>query len=302
MGTKALCLLWLCNFAVNYSLFKSNFHSHCYFHIITPTFASNASLYTMEFDKTLSVGRIRFKQIGNSPNSPTIIFLHDSWGCIELWRDFPKKLGAITGCNVLIYDRQGYGKSCPFSKPREKNYMEVEADILNEIFEVCNVNKAILFGHSDGGTIALIAAAKYPDKILGIITEGAHVFVEDITLNGIREMVDLYNSSDLKAKLEKYHGQNTEALFWAWANTWTNSSYGDWSIESLLPAIKCPTMVIQGEFDEYGSLLQVDKIVGQVSGAATRLVIPNLKHTPHKENPELVLEQLSRFINKIVVE
>lgn len=254
----------------------------------------------MEFDKTVSVGRIRFKQIGNNPNRPTIIFLHDSWGCIELWRDFPKKLGVLTSCNVLIYDRQGYGKSCPFSKSREKNYMEIEADILNEIFEVCQIDKTILFGHSDGGTIALIAAAKYPEKMLGIVTEGAHVFVENITLNGIREMVELYGTSDLKVKLEKYHGNNTEALFWAWANTWTNESYRDWSIEYLLPLIKCPTLIIQGEFDEYGSLAQVDKISEQVSGLATRLVIPNLTHTPHKEDPQLILEQTSKFINQIV--
>jgi pimeloyl-ACP methyl ester carboxylesterase len=178
--------------------------------------------------------------------------------------------------------------------------MEIEADILNEIFEVYQIDKTILFGHSDGGTIALIAAAKYPEKILGIVTEGAHVFVEDITLNGIREMVELYGTSDLKAKLEKYHGNNTEALFWAWANTWTNENYRDWSIEYLLPLIKCPTLIIQGEFDEYGSLVQVDKISEQVSGSATRLVIPNLMHTPHKDDPQLVLEQTSMFINQIV--
>ncbi len=254
----------------------------------------------MEFDKTLSVGRIRFKQIGNNPDRPTIIFLHDSWGCIELWRDFPKKLGALTSCNVLIYDRQGYGKSCSFSKNREKNYMEIEADILNEIIEVCQIKKTVLFGHSDGGTIALIAAAKYPEKILGIITEGAHVFVEDITLNGIREIVKVYHTTDLKEKLEKYHGSNTEALFWAWADTWTNESYRDWSIESLLPLINCPTLIIQGEYDEYGSLMQVEKIAEQISGSATRFILPNLKHTPHKENTELVIDQTAKFINQMI--
>ncbi|HCT30556.1 MAG TPA: alpha/beta hydrolase [Bacteroidales bacterium] len=254
----------------------------------------------MEFDKSLSVGRIRIKQLGSNPNRPTIIFLHDSFGCIDLWRDFPEDLGTLTNCNVFIYDRQGYGKSCPFSKPnRGKDYMEIEADILNEILEACQINKTILFGHSDGGTIALLAAAKYPEKILGIITEGAHVFVEDITLNGIREMVQAYHTTDQKTKLEKYHGNNTEALFWAWANTWTNDKYRDWSIENLLPSIKCPTLIIQGEYDEYGSLMQVDKIAEQVSGKATKLILPNLKHTPHKEAPELILEHTSKFINQL---
>ncbi len=171
----------------------------------------------------MQYGKLLNKQIAAGfndqfPGRPTIIFLHDSLGCIELWRDFPVKLGAAANCNILVYDRHGYGKSEPFlTTHRENDYMEHEADILCEIILEKGISNPVLFGHSDGGTIALLAAAKYPDLITAVITEGAHIFVEDETLSGIREALEDYDQTDLKSKLEKYHGDKTEAMFMAWA-------------------------------------------------------------------------------------
>ena len=257
----------------------------------------------MEFDKHFSFGKIRISRQDNYPGRPTIVFLHDSLGCIELWRQFPYKLGKLTECNVFIYDRQGYGKSGPFLSPKRNNdYMEIEADNLAEILEKCSIKKAILFGHSDGGSIALIAGGKYPNRIKGIITEGAHIFVEGKTINGIKEAIELYQTTDLEIKLEKYHGDKTDELFWAWASTWTSDEFSTWNIENLLPAIQCECLIIQGEEDEYGTLQQVEGIVNQTNGKATKLVLPNVKHTPHKENPELVLNKSAEFINQLTLE
>lgn len=250
---------------------------------------------------SISVKGIVAEYFNNYPDRPTIIFLHDSLGCIELWRDFPQKLGKITKCNILTYDRQGYGKSEKFSDPkRDNNYMEKEADVLNELLNIWTIDKAILFGHSDGGSIALITAAKYPSKILGVITEGAHIFVEDVTINGIREAIDLYKTTNLKAKLEKYHGDKTEEMFWAWAGTWTSDEFSTWNIENFLSSINCPSLIIQGEDDEYGTLKQVEEIVRQTNGEASKLVIPTVKHTPHKEAPMLVLSELEKFIHDLL--
>lgn len=231
---------------------------------------------------------------------PSFVFLHDSLGCIELWRDFPELVSEATACNLLVYDRQGYGKSSPFgSSDRGNNYLEVEADVLNLLLEKLGIHHVILFGHSDGGSIALIAAAKYPEKIKGVITEGAHIFVEDITLQGIKNAVEAYRTTNLKEKLTKYHGDKTDAVFWAWAKTWLTDEFKTWNIEHFLPNIKCPVLVIQGEKDEYGSLAQVNGIVKQVSGKAERLIIPSIGHTPHKEAEEVVLEKTTQFINQI---
>ena len=232
----------------------------------------------------------------NYTDRPTIVFLHDSFGCIELWRDFPEKLGKAAQCNILVYDRQGYGMSDPFSTKRTRDYMEIEADTLIKLLNKCKINNAILFGHSDGGTIALLAAAKYPEKISGVITEGAHVFVEEITLDGIRQNIENYNKTNLKEKLEKYHGKKAEALFSAWAGIWLNEEYHDWNIEHLLPNIQCPTLIIQGKDDEFGSAKQVDAIVTQVTGDSTKFMISNIGHTPHKETTEVTLKKTAEFI------
>ena len=244
---------------------------------------------------------IAIKRIDNYPGRPTIIFLHDSLGCIALWRDFPEKLGALTNCNVLVYDRQGYGKSCPFAYiGRDTRYMEHEADILMDLLQLWGIQQPVLFGHSDGGSIALIAAGKYPGTIAAVITEGAHVFVEDITLTGIKQAAGLYHTTNLKQKLEKYHGTNTEAMFWAWAGTWVTPEFAAWNIEHFLPAIQCPVLVMQGTDDEYGTLAQVDSITTQTTGPAQAYILPHVKHTPHKEAPDAVLQRAAAFIKPIV--
>ena len=248
----------------------------------------------------IKYNEIVIKRIDKFPSRPTIIFLHDSLGCIELWRDFPDKLSELTKCNVLVYDRQGYGKSCPLpNSKRDIHYLEQEADLLSELIKHWNIDHAILFGHSDGGSIALITAAKYPQLITGIITEGAHIFVEELTLNGIEEAIQLYKTTNLKIKLEKYHKNKTDKMFWAWASTWTTDEYKNWNIEGFLPKIECRSLIIQGEEDEYGTLKQVKNIITQTNGQSTQLIIPNVKHTPHKEVPELILQKASEFINEI---
>lgn len=232
---------------------------------------------------------------------PTLIFLHDSLGCTKLWRDFPTQLGIATNCNILIYDRQGYGKSSPFgTAERTKFYLEQEADTLFLLIKKCGIQHAILFGHSDGGSIALIAAAKYPDFIKAIVTEGAHIFVENITLEGIEAAVKMYENTDLKTRLAKYHGEKTDAVFKAWTHTWLNKSFKNWNIEHFLPKINCPALIIQGENDEYGTEKQVECIAAQVSGDAEKCLITAIGHTPHKEAQEIVLAHTASFLKRFL--
>jgi len=255
----------------------------------------------MEFDIKTGKSRLRISRENNYAGRPEIIFLHESLGCIDHWKDFPQKLGQVSHCNILIYDRQGYGKSDPFlSLNRRKDYMETEADVLHRILEICKIDKAILFGHSDGGTIALIAASKYPDKISGVITEGAHVFVEEKTLEGIRKAVDSFNTTGMKNKLKKYHGDKTDTVFQVWTETWLSGDFRTWNIESFLPGIKCPCLIIQGENDMYGSNKQVESIINGVNGITEKLIIPGAGHSPHQESRELTLSRSKEFIEKLL--
>lgn len=133
-----------------------------------------------------------------------------------------------------------------------------------------------------------------------MITEGAHIFVEDITLSGIKKAIETYRTTNLKERLEKYHGDKTEAVFMAWAKTWLSPEFQLWNIESYLPRIKCPVFVIQGANDEYGSLAQVNGILNQVPANAEKLIIPFTGHTPHKESPEKVQKHSATFINQLI--
>ncbi|HEY0066429.1 MAG TPA: alpha/beta hydrolase [Flavisolibacter sp.] len=239
--------------------------------------------------------------IENHENRPTIVFLHDSLGCVALWRDFPCKLAEATSCNLLVYDRKGYGRSEPMqSVHRSNRYLEDEADTLNTLLLQLNITKAILFGHSDGGSIALIAAAKYPSGIEAVISEAAHIFVEQETIDGLKAAVESYRETILKSRLAKYHGEKTDAVFHAWTDTWLSEEYRTWNIEHFLPNIVCPTLIIQGEKDEYGTMKQVQGIAGQVQGRAETFILPGLGHTPHKEAPLEIIRKAKQFIETLL--
>lgn len=247
-------------------------------------------------------GKKLYTEYDNSfENKPTIVFLHDSLGCTQLWRDFPEKLALQTQCNVLVYDRLGYGKSFPMlTYERENNYMEQEADLLNDLLKELNINDVILFGHSDGGTIALIFAAKYPEKVTATLCEAGHIFVEDITVNGVKDAFEAYKTTNLPERLAKYHGDKVEMMVKAWTEIWLSNRFKSWNIECLLENITSPLLFIQGENDEYGTLDQVEKTISKVSGTAEKFIIPNIGHTPHKEIPDAVLQKSTEFISSII--
>lgn len=233
-------------------------------------------------------------------NRPVLVFLHDSLGCTQLWRDFPEQLATAVQCNVLVYDRLGYGKSyLMLTHERENNYMELEADVLNDLLDILGIEEAILFGHSDGGTIALITAARYPEKVKAVICEAGHIFVEDVTVKGVKESLTAYQTTNLAERLAKYHGDKVEMIVKAWTEIWLSKQFRNWNIESLLKKIQAPLLFIQGEKDEYGTLDQVEKTVSQVSGSAVRFIIPEAGHTPHKEMPDVVLQKCAGFINRV---
>jgi pimeloyl-ACP methyl ester carboxylesterase len=232
---------------------------------------------------------------------PYLLFLHDSLGCIDTWRDFPAKMGAATQCPVIIYDRQGYGKSAPFDQAqRPIDYLEREADTLCLLLEKLSLAQVILFGHSDGGSIALIAAAKFPQRIQAIISEGAHVFVDETTIKGIKKAVETYHTTNLKEKLAKYHADKVADVFRAWTETWLSEAYQTWHIKHFLPQINCPCLIIQGEHDEYGGIEQVDTIIEQISAQTERQIIASAGHTPHKEAPEITFELCRAFIQQVL--
>ncbi len=234
---------------------------------------------------------------------PTVVFLHDSLGCITVWRDFPERLAAALGCDALVYDRRGYGASSPFGpEPRAPGYLEDEADVLARVLDAYAVREAILFGHSDGGSIALVAAARQPERVRAVITEGAHVFVEERTLAGIREAREALRTTELRHRLRRHHGDRTDGVTAAWIDVWLSPGFRDWNIERYLPSIRCPVLVLQGTDDEYGTPEQVRAIAEGVAGPARAHLVAGVGHTPHRAAPDEVVEVTTGFLALTVPE
>lgn len=232
---------------------------------------------------------------------PTLVFLHEGLGSINQWRHFPAELCALTGLPGLVYDRWGYGRSEPLSGPRPDDYLEQEANAsLPAVLTACGVtDPPILFGHSDGGSIALLFAAAYPERTRAVICEAAHVSVEDVCLTGIGLACAAFEQGPLRDGLRRYHGANTELMFHGWGDTWLRASRRDWNMEAQLRRIACPTLVIQGENDEYGTRAQVDAIVAGLSGPSEILWLPDCAHVPHYQARDAVLTACAHFIGGI---
>lgn len=251
-------------------------------------------------DHFLRVRRLRHTAPA-ADERPTLVFLHDSLGSIRLWRDFPARLAQALDCHALVYDRRGYGESAEFGpEPRTVRYLEEEALTVPAVLHAAGVGHCLLVGHSDGGTLALLTAANEPALVAAVVTIGAHVFVEDVTLAGIQEARHQFSTTDLPQRLARYHGPRTEPLFRAWTDTWLHPEFRAWNIEYYLPRIQCPVLAVQGQDDEYGTPAQVQSIVGQVAGPAQAALLPGLGHTPHRQSPEEVLQLATDFLQKVL--
>ncbi len=239
------------------------------------------------------------KHRGN-PGEPVLIFLHDSWGCTAMWEDFPGKTAGIFGLNAMIYDRRGYGKSSPFSpEPRTKFYLHEAALELMQVMNALEIKKAILYGHSDGGTIALIAAATHPERFKGIIVEGAHSFVEEKGKAAVRESRDKAKHNSLLKSLGKYHGNKTSELFKRWHEAWLGDFFADWTIVPELKNIRCPVLAFRGENDPYDTIAQLNILEKEIQSPLIARVITEAAHTPRKENEEMTRSLLQEFCSSI---
>jgi pimeloyl-ACP methyl ester carboxylesterase len=195
----------------------------------------------------------------------------------------------------------GYGVSDPVRGNRPVRYMHDEAlEVLPAVLEHFKLERVVLFGHSDGASIALIHAGARSGSVRALILEAPHVFVEPVSIEGITRITADFETTRLKERLARHHGSNTDSMFRGWSDVWLSPEFREWNIEEYLPAIECPVLVVQGEDDQYGTLRQVDAIVTKVRGTAESLILPHCGHSPHSERPDEVLEAASRFIQRAV--
>jgi pimeloyl-ACP methyl ester carboxylesterase len=245
--------------------------------------------------KTVSVLGLRLEYLdipATDHRQPTLLMLHEGLGCISLWRDFPQQVAAATGARVIAWSRAGYGQSDPWPEARTSRYMHREAgEALPAFLAALQIDRPVLFGHSDGGSIALIFAGMFPEVPRGVIVMAPHEFVEEETLAGIREARKAWATTDWRQKLARYHA-DAGRVFSDWNDTWLSPEFRDWNIEEYLPKITCPVLAIQGEDDEYASMRQIEAIADAVPGTQL-LPLANCGHSPQRD-------QLAKVISAVV--
>jgi pimeloyl-ACP methyl ester carboxylesterase len=231
-----------------------------------------------------------------SARLPPLVFLHEGLGSVALWRTFPDDVREALGCpTMLVYSRHGYGRSSVVREPRNPQYMHYEAQqVLPQLLAHFDLENPVLVGHSDGASIALIyGGSGFPTQ--RFVLMAPHVFVEECSLTGVRRAQALFAEGGLRDRMARHH-QDADATFRGWSNAWLSPEFCRWNIEELLPNIFAPTLLIQGDDDEYGSKAQIDAIARTAGAPCQTLMLPGVGHAPHLESPDATRSAIVEFL------
>src|SRR5690242_6077997 len=251
---------------------------------------------------TIGDAQLEYRMIGPSPaEAPTIVMLHEGLGSAGLWGDFPEKLQAATGAGVFAYSRACYGASSPVKLPRAVDYMHTEAlDVLPKLLDQIGFRRVLLCGHSDGASIAAIYTGAHQDhRVEGVVMIAPHFIVEDISVTSIAKIKTAYETTDLKAKLARWH-RDVDNAFYGWNGAWLDSKFRDWDISEYLAYIRVPVAVIQGERDQYGTMRQVEIAREECYCPVDVTEVPGAGHSPHREAPGATLDAIIGFASAVL--
>lgn len=231
-----------------------------------------------------------------------IVMLHEGLGSVSLWKDFPQRLADRAGAQVIVYSRRGYGRSEPLlaGEHRPVHYMHDEAlVVLPALLETLQIEAPILFGHSDGASIALLFAGARQRDLSALIVLAPHVFVEDISVASIAQARASFmdENTDVRRKLARHH-DDVDGAFWGWNRIWLDPAFRRWNIEAYLPHIRCPVMAVQGVDDEYGTLEQIER-VARAAPDVELVTLADCRHSPHRDQPQALLDAVERFLARV---
>ena len=248
--------------------------------------------------------QLEYQWVGSSqPRVPLVVFLHEGLGSVAMWRDFPAAFCAAAGCRGLVYSRPGYGHSTPRAPGEHwgpdflhRQAKEVLPALLLALGLDTRATPPWLFGHSDGGSIALLHAAAFPARVAGAIVLAPHILVEDVSVASIARARAAYLQADLRPRLARYHA-DPDSAFWGWNDIWLDPTFRHWRIDTELSAIRCPLLAVQGLDDEYGTLAQIEGIAAVVPGTEL-LTLAGCGHSPQRDQPEVLIRAAAAFIGR----
>jgi pimeloyl-ACP methyl ester carboxylesterase len=250
--------------------------------------------------------RIEYQWVGSADAArPLIVFLHEGLGSVAMWKDFPQHLCEAANCRGLVYSRPGYGKSTPRATDDawQPDFMHRQAfEVLPALLKTLEIDsekkKPWLFGHSDGGSIALLFAARYPGDTSGTIVLAPHILVEGVSIRSIEKTKFAYQTTDLRSKLARFH-DDVDSAFWGWNDIWRAPEFRHWNLTQAIKTITCPLLAVQGLDDNYGTLEQIHGIK-RVLPDTRLLELPNCGHSPHHDQPDALIDACVAFVLSVV--
>lgn len=230
--------------------------------------------------------------------APLLLF-HDSLGSVDLWRDFPARLATTTGRRVIAYDRLGLGRSDPFPGRLPLTFVDDEATaVVPRLREALGLERLVALGHSVGGAMAVATAARLGDACEALVTIAAQSFVEERTLDGVRAARAAFADPERVRRLERHHGDKARWVLDAWIETWLDPAFAGWNLDAALGDVRCPTLALHGDRDEYGSVEQATRIAREVRGPARVVILEECGHVPQREQSARVLAEIGRLLAK----
>ena len=250
---------------------------------------------------TLPTGELELLEIPGDPDEAALVLMHEGLGSVGLWRGFPERLAAATGRRTVAFSRYGHGQSDAPPNPRTPSFMHEEAcDALPRLLAAIGFQRGILFGHSDGASIATIYAGSVQDhRVRGLVLMAPHFFTEEMGLAEIRRAREEYQSGNLREKLKRWHA-DVDCAFRTWNEPWLSPQFKQWDITEALGYIRVPILIVQGADDQYGTLKQVEVAQQECFCPVETAVLPGARHSPHRDAPELTLRTVAGFINRLL--
>ena len=245
---------------------------------------------------------LRAQIIGElTAKKPTIVLLHGGLDCIETWKNFPIELATATGLAVIVYERFGHGQSGQLTGVRTSNYRHIEAEkVLPNVLKALALEHVILVGHSDGGAMALIAAAFLADQVLAVCAISPPLVIDEVVRKGIQDAVKQYEKGGLARRLKVFHGEATDALFYGWAKPWLSDECKGISWASDIRKVECPVTVIFGKADVYGYQSSLNELLEHLADAPDVLLLEGVGHMPHHQAQKAVIQSIKNLVNKVV--
>jgi len=241
-------------------------------------------------------GRVEYEDVPGDPARAPLLFLHEGLGAVRLWRGFHHRLAAATGRRAIAFSRFGHGGSDLPPGKRTPRYMHDEAtEVVPAVRAALGLDRVVLVGHSDGGSIALLHASTA--DVDGLVVLAPHVFVEDAGLRGIEQARRDYVEGDLRARMARYH-RDPDVTFWNWNDGWLDDTFRDWDIRPELAGITCPVLGVQGTADPYGTVVHVEAVRDRAAGRVTLQVL-DCGHAPHLERPAETDAAVTEFLPSV---